>query len=222
MDDDELLELLGASLDPGDRPPPPDRVAELRARLADPAVGPAAAPVRNPPAPDLTPAPTSIAARRRPARGRVLAAAAVALVVFAAGALIGAVARGGDGGADTVGGDTAAGVVEFDGPLRTPDGGVGADLVVRRVDTGRNVTIESDRLPILPTGEFYELWFVGPDDTLSQPDRISAGTFHPDEDGRSSVRFSGAFDPARYPGISVTAEPGDGNPARTGPEVLRA
>jgi len=29
-------------------------------------------------------------------------------------------------------------------------------------------------------------------------------------------------DPAKYPVLSVTAEPGDGDPRRTGPEVLRS
>ena len=53
----------------------------------------------------------------------------------------------------------------------------------------------------------------------SEPD--SAGTFHPDEDGRSFVRFAAAVDPALYPVVTVTAEPSDGDPRATGPEVLR-
>jgi len=54
------------------------------------------------------------------------------------------------------------------------------------------------------------------------PNRISAGTFHPDEQGNSSVRLHAAVDPAKFPELSVTAEPGDGNPERAGPEVLRS
>jgi anti-sigma-K factor RskA len=97
-----------------------------------------------------------------------------------------------------------------------------ATVEVRKTGIGRVIRFDSDDLPILPKGEYYELWFVGPGDTRSRPNRISAGTFHPDEEGRSHVRFAAAVDPAKYPVLSVTAEPGDGNPARTGPEVLRS
>jgi hypothetical protein len=84
------------------------------------------------------------------------------------------------------------------------------------------IAVRTDDLPILPRGEYYELWFVGPGDTPTHPNRISAGTFHPDRQGRSNVDFTAAVDPKLYPILSVTAEPGDGNPQRTGPEVLRS
>ena len=61
----------------------------------------------------------------------------------------------------------------------------------------------------------YELWFVGP------RGRVSAGTFHPDEQGRGVVRLLAAADPKQYPRLSVTLEPADGNPRRQGPEILR-
>jgi len=48
------------------------------------------------------------------------------------------------------------------------------------------------------------------------------GHFHPDDAGRSFVDLTAAVDPALYPELSVTAEPGDGDPRATGPEVLRA
>jgi len=35
------------------------------------------------------------------------------------------------------------------------------------------------------------------------------------------VTFAAAVDPVKYPVLSVTAEPGDGDPRPTGPEVLR-
>ena len=78
------------------------------------------------------------------------------------------------------------------------------------------ITLRTDELPILPKGEYYELWFVGPGDTPAAPNRISAGTFHLDENGRSSVNLAAAVDPALYPVLSVTAEPGDGDPAPDG------
>jgi Anti-sigma-K factor rskA len=79
----------------------------------------------------------------------------------------------------------------------------------------------TDELPILPKGELYELWFAGPGDSPSRPNRISAGTFHPDERGRTRVRLAAAVDPALYPVLSVTKEPGDGAP-QPGVEVLRS
>jgi hypothetical protein len=106
--------------------------------------------------------------------------------------------------------------------VATGGGPARATADVTKTGIGRVVVFATDDLPILPAGEYYELWFVGPGDTLARPNRITAGTFHPDEQGRSNVTFAAAVDPAKYPVLSVTAEPGDGNPARTGPEVLRS
>jgi anti-sigma-K factor RskA len=145
--------------------------------------------------------------RRR--RARMLAVAAVAaagVLAFAAGTRL----------------ERPGGAVEVEATLAAPSGGAEATVEVRKTGIGRVIRFDSDDLPILPKGEYYELWFVGPGDTLARPNRISAGTFHPDEDGRSHVRFAAAVDPAKYPMLSVTAEPGDGNPQRTGPEVLRS
>ena len=115
-----------------------------------------------------------------------------------------------------------AGTLELRAALGAPAGGPPlATAEVTKTGIGRVIAFETDELPILPKGEYYELWFVGPGDTLERPNRISAGTFHPDENGRSDVRFAAAVDPAKYPVLSVTAEPGDGDPQRTGPEVLR-
>ena len=97
-----------------------------------------------------------------------------------------------------------------------------ATVVVEKTGIGREISFRSDDLPILPQGEYYELWFVGSGDTRRRPNRISAGTFHPDEQGRSVVELTAAVDPLLYPILSVTAEPADGNPERTGPEVLRS
>lgn len=85
---------------------------------------------------------------------------------------------------------------------------------------GRVVELRTDDLPILPKGEYYEIWFVGPGDRRGRPNRISAGTFHPDKKGRSNVTFAAAVDPARYRRMAITAEPGDGDPSPAGPDVL--
>jgi anti-sigma-K factor RskA len=113
--------------------------------------------------------------------------------------------------------------IELEALLVAPAGGPArATVVVEKTGIGREISFRSNDLPILPPGEYYELWFVGPDDTRRRPNRISAGTFHPDEQGRSDVELTAAVDPALYPILSVTAEPADGNPEPTGPEVLRS
>ena len=123
-------------------------------------------------------------------------------------------------GADDAG---LAGAVEFDGAMTAADGQTAdAELTVVGTGIGRVVELRTGMLPILPTGEYYQVWFVGPDDEPGTPDRISAGTFHPDPQGRSDVRFTAAVDPELYPVVEITAEPGDGNPLPTGPVVLRA
>jgi anti-sigma-K factor RskA len=110
---------------------------------------------------------------------------------------------------------------EFDATLTSPSGAT-ATARVQMTGIGRVVEFRTDDLPILRKGEYYELWFVGPGDRRGKPNRISAGTFHPDEDGRSNVRFAAAVDPAKYPRLAVTAEPGDGNPRPSRPDVLRS
>ena len=145
-----------------------------------------------------------------PRRGALVlaGAAAVALLAFLAGERYEARDRG---------------PLEVRATLTAPDDpAVGGSARVVKTGIGRVIEFDTDELPILPKGEFYELWFVGPGDSLADPNRISAGTFHPDEAGRSHVVFAAAVDPAQYPVLSVTAEPGDGDPRRTGPEVLRS
>jgi anti-sigma-K factor RskA len=110
---------------------------------------------------------------------------------------------------------------ELDATLTSPSGAT-ATARVQMTGIGRVVEFRTDDLPILRKGEYYELWFVGSGDRRGKPNRISAGTFHPDEDGRSNVRFAAAVDPAKYPRLAVTAEPGDGNPRPSRPDVLRS
>jgi hypothetical protein len=95
-----------------------------------------------------------------------------------------------------------------------------AGATVIKTGIGRVIEFRTDDLPILPKKDYYELWFVGPGDTPQRPNRISAGTFHPDPQGRSNVTFAAAVEPRKYPKLSVTREKGDGNPQRGGPEVL--
>jgi anti-sigma-K factor RskA len=152
-------------------------------------------------------------APRRPVWRRSLAVVAAATALVVGGVLAASVL-------DRLGTEPQ---VELEAVLSPPgDGAERARVIVVKTGVGREISFESDDLPILPHGEYYELWFVGPGDTRRRPNRISAGTFHPDEQGRSRVELTAAVDPALYPVLSVTAEPADGNPRRTGPEVLRS
>jgi anti-sigma-K factor RskA len=117
--------------------------------------------------------------------------------------------------------DGPAGPVELRAALISPSGEQ-ATVEVRKTGIGRVIRFRTEDLPILPQGAYYELWFLSPGDAPGTPNRISAGTFHPDAHGRSHVTFAAAVDPSLYPVLSVTAEPGDGDPSATGPEVLRS
>jgi len=138
-----------------------------------------------------------------------LATAAAVVVLLALGTTIGL----------RVGGSGSKAPVEFEAALQS-ESGVRAEATGTKLGIGRIVHLSSDALPILPTGEFCEVWFVGPGDGPSRRNRISAGTFHPDEQGRTDVDLTAAVDPTKYPELSVT-QPADGDPAPSR-EVLRA
>ena len=72
-------------------------------------------------------------------------------------------------------------------------GGAQVSATVQTTGVGREVTIEIDQLRDPRPDGLYELWFVAPDGR-----RVSAGTFHPDDAGRGTVRLVGAADPAVY------------------------
>jgi Anti-sigma-K factor rskA/Putative zinc-finger len=202
---DELAELREAAdllaLAPPAAAPPADLEARTLAAVRRAAAedGPRPAPSRSKSAP------------RWPAWAPRAAAAALAAAAVAGAFLLGGRALD----------DGRGGTREISAVLRAPGGGgATASVEVTRTGIGRVVELSSDDLPILPKGELYEVWFVGPDDRPGARQRISAGTFHPDEDGRSDVALAAAVDPALFPTIVVTAEPGDGDPA-PGREVLR-
>jgi hypothetical protein len=145
--------------------------------------------------------------RPRPIWAAGLATAAAAAVAAAVLAL-----PGGEGGE-----------LELRAALHPPaSAGTTATAEVRLLGTGREIHFRTTALPILPKGAFYELWFASPRDRPGRPDRISAGTFHPDAQGRSDVRLTAAVDPAHHPTLIVTAEPGDGDPRPSADEVLRS
>jgi anti-sigma-K factor RskA len=123
-----------------------------------------------------------------------------------------------------VGEERQPGAVEVDARLTSPRGSsTVASIRVTETGIGRIIALESDTLPELDNDrEFYELWFVGPGDSPRSPNRVSAGTFHPDTAGHTAVRLAAAAVPSDYPVVSVTREPRDGDPRPTGSEVLRS
>ena len=206
-DEDRLTRLVADALAPSPVEPPPARVVALRVQVAERRA--AQQSYRSAGLID-----------RRGRRPRPLAAALIAAAVIAA-FLAGGTIVSDDRSATRQA--TPLGVVEFQSLLRPPTGrGASATAIGRRAGTGRIVELRSRDLPILPTGDLYEVWFVGPGDGPGDRNRISAGTFHPDEAGRTAVVLTAAVDPAKYPVLSVTAEPCDGDPEPTGPEVLRS
>jgi len=88
---------------------------------------------------------------------------------------------------------------------------------VTETGIGRVIEFRSDDLAILPKGEYYELWFVGPGDSRRKSNRISAGTFHPDPEGRSHVSFA-----ARRRSGQVPRPERDGRARRRRPTPLAA
>ena len=158
--------------------------------------------------------PTAVSSEKRPRRSawsgwplRVGFAAAFAAMTAAI-----VIAVGSDGSGVTA-------PVEIQGTL---SGGSSGEIVVSELGSGREVELTSSELPILPKGELYEIWFVGPGDAPADPNRISGGTFHPDEAGNTDVTLHAAVDPALYPLIEITAEPGSGDPAKRKNQTVRA
>jgi anti-sigma-K factor RskA len=158
----------------------------------------------------------AVGLERQPERERRRLRWRIAAVgVSAAATIIAAVVLG-------LGAGGPPGELELRTALVAPTGTAHASVEVTKTGIGRVIAFRSDSLPTLPKGEYYELWFVGRGDAPGRRNRISAGTFHPDEDGRSDVELTAAVDPALYPTLSVTSEPGDGDPRPNGPEVLRS
>lgn len=200
----------GLELMPERQDPPPDLRSRVLAAVADAATEDerAAAPDRPSEA-----QPRAIA-RRRWQLPRLAFAGLAGAAALVAAFLIGS--NVGDEGVTT----PERGRVELAANLQTPSGGGDEGrLVVREFESGRRISFESDALPILPKGEFYELWFVAAGDSPSSPNRISAGTFHPNQKGISDVILHAAVDPSLFPMVEITSEPDATDPGVSGPVV---
>ncbi|HEX2699122.1 MAG TPA: anti-sigma factor [Acidimicrobiales bacterium] len=107
--------------------------------------------------------------------------------------------------------------------LLAADGGAARGVVhLHREDAGVVIELAVRGLPVPPEGSFYECWYVAGDDTPDHPARVTAGTFTVAPAGTTEVQMTTAAGHELFPGIEVTLEPGDGDPRRTGPAVLRS
>jgi anti-sigma-K factor RskA len=146
-------------------------------------------------------------ARRRAPLLRLVAVAAALVVALLGGVVVSQL--GGGGGQ----------VIEL--ALAAQPGVSGrATAELRRVDDGVAIDMEVSGLAPNPPGSVYECWFVGPGDTLEQPNRVSAGTFTIGAGGRASLRMHSAADLRRFPVMGVTLETDGGRPERTGEKIL--
>lgn len=152
------------------------------------------------------------ASGRQPARGRWrLLAAAAALLVVGAGVGVGATTWAGGDDEDLLARGSDEFVAQLTGPAGTCVGIEGA-----AAPEGRIVTLRSDTLPVVPYEEFYELWFLTDEGGSTW---VSAGTFHPDDEGDTVVVLHAAVDPSVVTDVRITREPRDGDPAPSGDVV---
>ncbi len=107
--------------------------------------------------------------------------------------------------------------------LVAADGGAARGVAhLQRGPLGIGIRLVLEDVPAPPAGHFYECWYLAPPAGPGATARVSAGTFRTPASGRALVQMVTAADPARYPVIEITLEPDDGDPARTGPVVLRS
>ena len=104
------------------------------------------------------------------------------------------------------------------GRRRPPCSGQASD---QETPHGWQVKLAVKGLPDLGETGFYECWYLGKGDRPGHPNRVSAGTFNVDSQGRADVRMSGWADPRHFTTMQITREPADGNPASSGDVVLQ-
>jgi hypothetical protein len=183
------------------------------------------APAQQPPAsipppaarrPALEPIP-STRVPQRPRQRRIKLAslgwAAALLFVLASGLFV---------GAWSVTGPHASPWVEIQ--ARLPGGqvlplvGTGVPAATARlfvVDGGRRAELAVDRLPPLPAGRVYQLWFAEPGEPIK-----TGGTFQVDARGEAVASVTIPAPLERMRAVAVTEEPAPGSPGPTGEHLL--
>lgn len=73
---------------------------------------------------------------------------------------------------------------------------------------GWSVELTVTHLAELRPGQFYECWWIGPDNRPGHPDLIEAGTFTVGRSGSATLPLASAANPDDFPAIEITT----GNP----------
>ena len=94
----------------------------------------------------------------------------------------------------------------------------GARAIVRLLAHPWGTEVELSARGLAPTKgpQIYEVWFV------SRRGRVSAGTFTVGPRGSVTVRLAAAAHASQYTNLGITLEPDGLDPARRGPNILRA
>lgn len=163
--------------------------------------------------PEVPPAAAKPASPRRAGFGwlRVGAGFAAALVILAAGVLIGTQLDS-DGPGDAAPQQTLA-LQSVPGP-DTPSGATGQVSLASSTEDA--VTLDVSGLKPTGSDEFYELWLLGKEGEL-----VALGTFRVEPDGGSQIEVPLPVDPDKYEYFDVSIQVDNGDPAHSGRSVLR-
>jgi hypothetical protein len=144
---------------------------------------------------------------------RPLTAAALSLVLLAAGLGAGLLlGRGGDGAPGPAGGGSLR--VELQ-PIGDGGGRAGG-VVTLEGGAGGSATVRLAGLAPSERDDFYELWLLGADGEL-----VSLGSVRVPPSGRAELSVPLPVDPSRFTHLDVSREPADGDPGHSADSVLR-
>ena len=91
--------------------------------------------------------------------------------------------------------------------LHSPSGqAASGQAVATHTDSGWSIQLTVAHLPSLPKGQFYECWWIGPDNRPGHPDVISAGTFIVGPSGSATAHMWTAADPETFKAMKITTE----------------
>lgn len=161
-----------------------------------------------------SPAPAAAPVASRPAGFgwlRVAGGLIAAVVILAAGVLIGIQIESDDPG-ETAPRQTVA-LESVPGP-DTPSGASGEVSLVSSAEDA--VTLDVSGLEPTGADEFYELWLLGEEGEL-----VALGTFRVEPDGASKIEVPLPVDPDKYEYFDVSIQLDNGDPAHSGRSVLR-
>ena len=100
--------------------------------------------------------------------------------------------------------------------LKGVDLGAGATATVAYDTDGRAILV-ADKLPSVPPGKAYQLWFI-----VGNKPPMPGKTFAPDSNGRGVLKSQMPREALESPVFALTVEPAGGVSAPTGPIYLRS